>query len=94
MRSVFFDRLDEDRGLPADRALLTALSAAGGGSVAPTVAEIFAPRGDGGTATTALWPPFAAAALLVYLFDVLVRRFGGWRRSGAAISAREISRAG
>jgi len=94
VRSVFFDRLDEDRGLPPDRALLAALSNAGGGSVAPTVGDIFALRGDGGTATTALWPPFAGAALAVFLLDILVRRFGGWTRIRATSRTRETRRVG
>lgn len=90
VRSLFFDRIDEDLGLPADRKLLAALCAAAGGRYSPTAQDVFAPRGDGGSATTTWWPLFAAAALVLYLCDVLARRFG-W--SGGLAKRRAEPRA-
>jgi Ca-activated chloride channel homolog len=82
VRSLFFDRVDEDLGLPPDRTLLAALCDAAGGRFSPSVEQVFAMRGDGGTTTTAWWTLFAAAALALYLCDVIARRVG-WRQSGA-----------
>ena len=72
--SVFYAYSDEYRSLPADVALLRALSEQTGGAFAPEAAEIFRPRADGGVTERPLWPWFAALALLLYLLDLLVRR--------------------
>jgi len=76
LRSLHFDRVDEDRGLPADTTLLSALCTASGGQLAPRIGDIFAERGDGGSVSIPLWPMFSALALLAYLLDILVRRMG------------------
>ena len=73
-RSLFYGYSDEYRSLPADVALLRALSEQTGGAFAPDAAEIFRPRGDGGVTERPLWPWFATIALLLYLLDLLVRR--------------------
>jgi Mg-chelatase subunit ChlD len=73
-RSLFYAYSDEYRTLPADAALLRALCEQTGGAFAPDAAEIFRLRGDGGVIDRPLWPWFAALALLLYLFDLLVRR--------------------
>jgi uncharacterized membrane protein len=73
-RSVSYPWSDEFRGLPPDNALLRALSESTGGAFASKGEEMFAPRGDGGLITRALWPWFAAAALVLFLLDILVRR--------------------
>jgi Mg-chelatase subunit ChlD len=73
-RSLFYAYSDEYRSLPADVALLRALSEQTGGAFAPEAAEIFRPRGDSGVTERPLWPWLAALALLLYLLDLLVRR--------------------
>jgi hypothetical protein len=45
-----------------------------GGSVNPTFAALFDPGGDKLTTHAALWPRFVYAAILLFLFDLLVRR--------------------
>jgi hypothetical protein len=73
-RSLFYAYSDEYRSLPADVALLRAVSEQTGGAFAPDAAEIFRLRGDGGVTERPLWPWFAALALVLYLLDLLVRR--------------------
>jgi uncharacterized membrane protein len=73
-RRLFYTYPDEYRLLPPNLPLLRALSEQTGGTLAPRAEEIFRPRGDGGITTTPLWPTFTAAALLLFLLDILVRR--------------------
>lgn len=73
-RAVHQDYAAEYLGLPPDMELLDGLASATGGKVAPSIAEIFAQRGDVSTDTRDLWPWLAACALLFYLFDIAVRR--------------------
>jgi Mg-chelatase subunit ChlD len=73
-RRLFYAYSDEYRLLPPNLPLLRALSEQTGGALTPRVDEIFRPRGDGGIRTASLWPYFAAAALLFFLLDILVRR--------------------
>ena len=73
-RRLFYSYPDEYRLLPANLPLLRALSEQTGGSLAPGEEEIFRPRGDGGVEHLPLWPLFAAAALVLFLCDILVRR--------------------
>src|SRR6185436_15126672 len=77
-RRLFYTYPDEYRLLPANLPLLRTLSEQTGGKLAPDPEEIFTPRGDGGVTSTPLWPYCAAAALLVFLLDILVRR-SPWR---------------
>ena len=77
-RSLFYFHSDEYRMLPPNIPLLKALSESTGGKLAPEPAEIFAPAGDGGTVALSLWQYFAAAALLLFLLDIAVRR-APWR---------------
>lgn len=81
VRRLFYTYPDEYRLLPANLPLLRTLSEQTGGSLAPAEEEIFKPRGDGGLRGVPLWPHFAAAALLLFLIDILVRRAPwSWRR--------------
>jgi Mg-chelatase subunit ChlD len=73
-RMLAYPWSDEYRVLPPNNALLRALSEQTGGVFAPKADEIFAQRGDGGIATRPLWQWFAAAALVLFLLDILVRR--------------------
>jgi hypothetical protein len=73
-RSLSYPWSDEYRVLPPDNALLRTLSEQTGGVFAPERDEIFAPRGDGGLVPKPLWSWLAAAALMVFLLDTLVRR--------------------
>jgi hypothetical protein len=73
-RSLTWPWPDEYRILPPDIRLLQALSAATGGSFEPKAEDIFADRGDGGQVATPLWPWLVAAALLLFMLDVLARR--------------------
>ena len=68
------DYPDEYRAFPPDIELLSALAQATGGKVAPSIAEVFAQQGDESRTTKALWPWFAAVALIFYLLDIAVRR--------------------
>ncbi len=68
------DYPDEYRTLPPDIEMLNALASATGGKVAPSIAEVFARRGDQSRMTKTLWPWFAALALVCYLLDIAVRR--------------------
>jgi len=77
-RRLFYSYPDEFRLLPANLPLLRTLSKETGGVFAPRAEEIFTPRGDGGVISTRLWPYCAAAALLLFLLDILVRR-APWR---------------
>jgi Ca-activated chloride channel family protein len=73
-RNLYYTFPDEDRIQPPNLALLRTLSEQTGGALAPQEDEIFAPRGDGGVRSVALWPACVAVALLAFLIDVLVRR--------------------
>lgn len=65
---------DELRLRPPDQSLLQAIAEQTGGKFAPDPADVFAPLGDRATRPRALWPWFAALALLFYLLDLAVRR--------------------
>lgn len=78
-RSLFYGYSDEYRVLPANIDLLKALCERTGGKFAPSVEEIFARRGDGGVVFKPLWSYFAALGLVLFLLDVLVRRWAGRR---------------
>lgn len=85
-RSLTYPWPDEYRVLPPDTRLLQALSARTGGSFEPKAEDIFADRGDGGRVATPLWPWLVAAALLLFMLDVLVRRapwLAPWWRGSA-----------
>jgi hypothetical protein len=73
-RSLAYTWPDEYRVLPANTRLLQALSERTGGGFEPKQEDIFAARGDGGVVARPLWPWLAAAALLLFLLDLLVRR--------------------
>lgn len=73
-RELQSDAGEEDRAVATDSALLRRLSDATGGVFAPTAEDIRRYRGDGGTRTTQLWWALAAAALLLYLIELFVRR--------------------
>ena len=73
-RMLNLDYPDEYRAFPPDIELLSALAQATGGKVAPSIAEVFAQQGDESRTKMALWPWFAAVALIFYLLDIAVRR--------------------
>jgi Ca-activated chloride channel homolog len=72
--SLFYGHTDEYRVLPADESLLRAVSVETGGRFMPKAEEIFAVDRDSGQVSRALWQFCAAAALLAFLLDLLVRR--------------------
>ncbi|HEX4985996.1 MAG TPA: VWA domain-containing protein [Burkholderiales bacterium] len=74
VRVLHQDFKDEYRSLPADTALLEALTGATGGKVNPSIAEVFDRGGAEGRARLPLWPWLAGLALLAYLLDIAVRR--------------------
>ena len=73
-RSLTYPWPDEYRVLPANTRVLRTLSERTGGTFEPKAEDIFADRGDGGVVARPLWPWLTAAALLLFLLDVLVRR--------------------
>jgi Ca-activated chloride channel homolog len=73
-RSLFYSYSDEYRVLQPNLPFLKALSESTGGKLAPKASEIFADLGDGGDVSKALWQYFAAAALILFLLDIFVRR--------------------
>lgn len=73
---------DELRLRPPDQALLQAIAEQTGGKFAPEPADVFAALGDHATQPRALWPWFAALALLCYLLDLAVRRVPRLGRTG------------
>jgi Ca-activated chloride channel homolog len=80
VRRLHYSYPDEYRSAPPDIALLRALAEQTGGKLAPSSAEIFDPGSDRGQVRRPLWPWLAAAALLLYLLDVAVRRAPWIRR--------------
>jgi hypothetical protein len=73
-RQLFYPYPDEYRSYPPDLELLQAVAQQTGGKVGASVSDIFDPQGDRGTSRKALWPWFAAVALVLYLLDILLRR--------------------
>ena len=73
-RTLTYPWSDEYRVLPPNNALLRALSEQSGGVFAAKGDAIFAPGADGGLTAQPLWRWFAAAALALFLLDILVRR--------------------
>jgi hypothetical protein len=89
-RSLAYAWSDEFRASPPDIATLRALATLTGGGFAPTAADIFALHGDAERTPWPLWPWCVAAALGVFLLDIL------WRRApsmpgGVGVSARRRS---
>ena len=73
-RSLAYAWSDEFRVVPPDLATLRALATLTGGGFAPTAADIFALHGDAERTPRPLWPWCVAAALGVFLLDILWRR--------------------
>ncbi len=71
---LYYAWLDELRGLPADVASLRLLSERTGGAFAPKAEDVFALHGDAEPGSKPLWPYLLAAALGVFLLDILNRR--------------------
>jgi hypothetical protein len=74
VRGLAYPYSDEYKVVPANRAVLQALSEQTGGSFAPKDDEIFALRGDAGVTQRHLWPVLAGIALLLFVLDIVVRR--------------------
>jgi hypothetical protein len=62
-----------------------ALAAQTGGKLTPKIDEVMAAGDDRGFSSQALWPFFAAGALVLYLADIALRRglLDFWRRAFA-----------
>lgn len=73
-RALFYPYSDELRSRPPDLELLQSIAQYTGGKVGASVKEIFDPQDDRGVSRRPLWPWFAAAALLLYILDILMRR--------------------
>ncbi|MBI1395214.1 MAG: VWA domain-containing protein [Betaproteobacteria bacterium] len=71
---------DELRATAPDTAFLKALAGQTDGKYAPQVADVFAAHGEAYASPRALWPWFAAAALLLYVLDLFLRRAPWVRR--------------
>jgi hypothetical protein len=74
VRTLTYPWSDEYKMLPPNNALLRALSEQTGGVFAPKADAIFAAHADSGLTAHALWPWFAAAGLILFVLDILVRR--------------------
>jgi hypothetical protein len=73
-RALFYPYSDELRSRPPDLELLQSIAQHTGGKVGASVKDIFDPQDDRGVNRRPLWPWFAAAALLLFLLDILMRR--------------------
>ena len=98
LRRLYYSYPDEYRSGPPNVGLLRTLAEATGGKLAPETAQVFDPGDDLGHTRQALWPLFAAAALISYLLDIAVRRapwvrrwFDGRREQRSAQSAPEFA---
>ena len=80
LRRLHYTYPDEYRSGPPNVELLRTLAEATGGRLAPQTAQVFDPGSDRGSKRQGLWPWFAAAALVVYLLDIAVRRAPWFRR--------------
>ena len=82
---------DELRLMDPDEPLLRAIAESTGGLCNPQPAQVFAPTDRAAQQTIALWPWLTAAALVLFVFDVAVRRIdlGGAR---PALAARPLVR--
>jgi uncharacterized protein YegL len=74
-RVLAYSYPEEYHFYPPDVAKLRALSLETGGVFQPSGPEIFNARGDRTFIPVPLWPWFSTTALILYLLDVLLRRF-------------------
>lgn len=83
---------DELREYGANTALLQQLSASTGGRYNPAAEQVFDPAGRSLRATMQLWPGLLAAAILLNLIEIVLRKWKGmleslrFRRAGQAAS--------
>jgi hypothetical protein len=80
LRRLYFQFPDEYRSMAPNTEALRVLAEQTGGKLVPKTDEIFAVGDDSGRSRRALWPALAAAALVVYLLDIAVRRAPRIRR--------------
>ena len=73
-RTLSYTWTDEYRPLPPNNALLRELSERTGGVFAAKAQDVFADYDDSQLVPRPLWYWFVAAALLLFLFDILIRR--------------------
>ncbi len=74
VQRIYYPYPDEYRTAAPNIALLRSLAEQTGGKLAPATAEIFAPGADRGRRHQSLWQWFALAALILYVFDIALRR--------------------
>ena len=73
-RGIVVGYPDELRLGPPDEPLMRRIAAVSGGRYAPAANEIFDPADRTASQLLQLWPWLLAAALIVFLFDVALRR--------------------
>ena len=87
-REIIYGYPDEYRMRDPNLPLLQALSEQTGGIFEANVEDVFRSQGDSGLITRSLWPYCVAAALLLFLLDIVVRRVP-WRWNLTALEASE-----
>jgi hypothetical protein len=91
-RGLVVSYSDELRLRPMNESLLRSIAEMTGGEYAPEPSEVFAPSERTASRATALWPYLTAAAIVLFLADVALRRidftliFAGSRRRPAVAS--------
>jgi len=89
-RVLAYSYPEEYHFYPPDVEKLRAVSAETGGTFQPSGPEIFEPRGDQTFVPLVLWPWLSSLGLVLYLLDVLLRRFRLFESSEASWDARNV----
>lgn len=83
---------DELRIGKTNQAKLRAITQATGGLYAPAAADVFAPTDRTARRTTPLWPYLVAAAVVLFVIDVALRRIELTPAAGQALAMRPTKR--